>query len=45
MQLIEEAKSKDELVGTTNKKLEQLNREIDELRDKTGRLEKDFLKN
>jgi septal ring factor EnvC (AmiA/AmiB activator) len=45
MQLIEEAKSKDELVGTTNKKLEQLNREIEELRDKTARLEKDFLKN
>jgi TolA-binding protein len=32
-------------VGTTNKKLDQLNREIEELKDKTNRLEKDFLKN
>jgi DNA repair exonuclease SbcCD ATPase subunit len=44
-QLIEEAKNKDELVGNTNKKLDQLNREIEELKDKTNRLEKDFLRN
>lgn len=32
-------------MGTSNKKLDQLNREIEELKDKTNRLEKDFMKN
>jgi septal ring factor EnvC (AmiA/AmiB activator) len=45
MQLMEERKNKDEVVDSTNKKLEQLNREIEDLKDKTNRLEKDFLKN
>jgi uncharacterized protein YlxW (UPF0749 family) len=31
-------------VNNTNKKLDQLNREIDDLRDKTNKLEKDCIR-
>ena len=32
-------------MSSTNKKLDQLNREIEELKDKTNRLQKDCMKN
>lgn len=35
---MEEAKTKEELVFNSNKKLENLNKEIEELKDKTSRL-------
>jgi TolA-binding protein len=38
-------KSREEMVSNTNKKLDQLNQEIEQLRDKTNKLEKECLKN
>lgn len=38
-------KSREEMVSSTNKKLDQLNQEIEQLRDKTNKLEKECLKN
>ena len=37
MQLIEEIKSRDNVVTATNKKLEQLNKELEGLKDKIGK--------
>lgn len=33
------------MVNSTSKKLEQLNKEIEDLRDKTNKLEKECMKN
>lgn len=38
-------KSRDEMVNNTNIKLNQLNQEVESLRDRTNRLEKECLKN
>jgi|JI9StandDraft_1071089.scaffolds.fasta_scaffold596083_1 prefoldin subunit 5 len=38
-------RSRDDMVSDTNKKLEQLNREIEDLKDKIGKLEKECIRN
>ncbi len=38
-------KSRDQMVNNTNKKLDQLNQEVESLRERTNKLEKECLKN
>ena len=38
-------KSRDQMVSNTNKKLDQLNQEVESLRERTNKLEKECLKN
>ena len=42
--MLEEVKNRDEVIAATLRKLENLNAEIDSLRDKTRKLEKDVTK-